>query len=157
MTVNDLDVVESLQLRLITIDAGHFCRKHLDNQIRLFKLHENHCCDPFAKHKTAIKRDLSVVTQQHYDKFKSRILLIPGQKIRRTCLHKHVPQWYEDNPSPILTQITSSSSSEFYCSPEYINSQYENEKARETIDDIMKTLQLMPIDTCRRKDKVSSH
>lgn len=155
LTLTDLDEEESLQLRLIMIDAQYFCRQHLDAQIKLFMLHQNRCCDPVAKHKTFIKRGLTVVTMEHYNEFKSRILLVPGQKLCQNCLHKNVPQWYDDNPSPILTQITSSSSSEFYCSPGYINSQFESDKARAAIDDVLKSLELMPIDTNRRNDKVS--
>lgn len=155
LTMSDLEEKELIQLQYIQPDADHFCRGHLHTRIKLFLLHEKICLDPLLKHETAVRKNLLVISMDVHDKYKSRIILVPGRKICKKCLYTYLPEWLEENPSPVSTQITSSSSSEFYCSPGFISSQFEMQKARETIDILANILQLTSIDPSKWSDQVS--
>lgn len=57
----------------------------------------------------------------------------------------------------VYNHKSSSSSSEFYCSPGFVSSQHEIQKARNVINTIAETLLLNPIDENGWSNKVSTY
>lgn len=152
---HDLEGEEYLQLNHFKPDATYFCLKHLQEQISLWILSEKSCADPLNKHVKLIKTNLVSVSMDTYEMYKSRIIIVPGLKLCKKCLYVSIPEWFKSNPSPIISQIASSSSSELYNSPGFVSSQYEIQKARNVIDTIARNLQISPIGDNEWNDKVS--
>lgn len=155
LTFNDLNEEQHLQLLHIMPAADYFCMRHLSKQIHLFEYNERTCADPLHRHKKPIKLNLVVVNLEMHLKFQPKIFLVPGQKLCRNCATTHIPDWYKEKSSPVSSQITTSSSSEVYCSPGFVSSQNEIQEAKAVIDEILNMLSLPPIDPSKRNSKVS--
>ncbi|KAJ8664655.1 hypothetical protein QAD02_006317 [Eretmocerus hayati] len=88
----NLTHVQKAQVRKET-DKSFFCKKHLEKQFRIFKLHQNQCCDPLGVHKVGIRVDLREISEDDFNDFGHILDVAAGQKLCRNCKFDTLPEY----------------------------------------------------------------
>ncbi|KAJ8672245.1 hypothetical protein QAD02_003504 [Eretmocerus hayati] len=88
----NLTHVQEAQVRKET-DKSFFCKKHLEKQFRIFKLHQNQGCDTLGVHKVGIRVDLREISEGDFDDFGHILDVAAWQKLCRNCKFDTLPEY----------------------------------------------------------------
>lgn len=84
------------------------CRYHIQKFLKLFETNEKYCCDPLKYHKSSIRRDIRIISNEKSILFNMVLTevegrCVPGQKICQNCRKILYTRAQQIVPAPVVS------------------------------------------------------